>query len=429
MKDYEEDNFTENDVLACLETAGLKYKRGGRYILTQCPNPDHQDKNPSAQIYPDGWCNCHVCGRFHITKVFPELRQSVGARNNDRSRILRNDNTKEMKYTEYEQRDKWLAMPLIPRDHHFKGIPLEVLDGLGWRWLPLENSYYIPYFDATKHYIPFSQKRHLAGERRFSFLINAKPIAYGLWNLDNTKLFLVEGASDSAVLEYCGVPWIAMPSASSGALAIALAGFCDKNGIELIFSGDNDSAGLKLAEALDEAGFGYRVCQPPKEYKDWGEFFEATDAETIQDYCFNELFDEVQPEDDLSRIQAVYPDARLMNIIQDTEPIQQIVHGSETVLEIWQPKYDTESKEREAWLSCSKVKFSTPLIVIEFTKAKHLAGQRFCIERDNVLKYPVSTNGKIDVYRVPMSALNNYSVDSERENVRSTTSAESTILF
>lgn len=31
--EYPDDDFTENEVLACLEAAGLKYKRGGRMIL------------------------------------------------------------------------------------------------------------------------------------------------------------------------------------------------------------------------------------------------------------------------------------------------------------------------------------------------------------------------------------------------------------
>lgn len=226
-----------------------------------------------------------------------------------------------MKYTEYEQREEWLTMPEIPRDHVFKKIPLEVLDGLGWRWLPDMNSYYIPYFDKSKHYVPFSQMRHLTGERRFTFLKEAKPMIYGLWNLDNPKLFLVEGTSDAAVLDYAAVPWIAAPSASSGALVGLLAGFCADNGIELVFAGDNDSAGFKLREALDEAGHGYRVKQAPKIYKDWGDFFEAQGLGAVQEYCFAELIINIEPQSDIDKILEKFPGAKVQKVVGSEENV------------------------------------------------------------------------------------------------------------
>jgi hypothetical protein len=76
------------------------------------------------------------------------------------------------------------------------------------------------------------------------------------------------------VLDYCAVPWIALPSAASGELMKSMATYCKENGIELVYAGDNDDAGNKLREALDSV-MPYRVKQPPTKYKDWGEFFEA----------------------------------------------------------------------------------------------------------------------------------------------------------
>lgn len=314
---YAPDTFTENEVLACLEAAGLKHKRGHRYILTQCPT--HDDKQPSAQIYKDDWfVNCHSgCGRFHITKAFPELRpngQATGVTSGVRHTFRE---VKEVKYQEYELRDYWAGLPVIPREHKFKGIPLDILDSLGWRWEGQMNSYFIPYFDTNKHFIPFAQHRHLQGERRFTFLKDAKPIAYGLWNLDNPKLFLVEGASDAAVLDYAAVPWIAVPSAASNELTKALAHYCDKNAIELVYAGDNDAAGDKVRESLDEAGVGYRVKQPPKIYKDWGDFLEAQGIEAVQEYCFPELEMVEVPETDLERVQKFFPGAKPMRMVDD----------------------------------------------------------------------------------------------------------------
>ena len=190
--------------------------------------------------------------------------------------------------------EQWKVLPLIPRDHQFKTIPLEVLDNLGWRWtsgeLGMGHGYFIPYFNMDQTTIPFAQVRHLSGERRFTFLKDAEPIAYGLWNLDNGKLFLVEGPSDGAALDYCGIPWIAMPSASSTQIASKLAQYAYKQNIEIVYAGDNDEAGEQLREALD-GYISYRVHQPPGDYKDWGDFLVGEGLETVTNYCNEVLFE------------------------------------------------------------------------------------------------------------------------------------------
>lgn len=292
MSDWPEDKFTENDVLIALDKRGLKYKNGSRYITTQCPT--HDDTNPSTQIFKDDWfVNCFSgCGRYHITKAFPELKPDY--REGDQPEITKtNFHMKtEQKYIEFDLLGWWKGLPLIPRDHQFKTIPLEVLDDLGWRWDEPKNSYFIPYFDSLKETIPFGQWRHLEGERRFTFLKDAQPTCYGTWNIaeGNSRIFIVEGASDAAVLEHALVPWVGLPSASSAGLLTKMATYCHENGIELVYAGDNDSAGDKLREALDQVCF-YRTCQPPKPYKDWGDFLVATDVDTVQEYAFRVLFD------------------------------------------------------------------------------------------------------------------------------------------
>lgn len=297
---YESDTFTEQEVISFLQNAGLHYKNGQRYILAQCPT--HDDKNPSVQIYKDDWfVNCHSnCGRYHITKAFPELRKnnpSVNSfvRSQSLSRpVEREAHVTEHKYTQFNLMDEWLKMPLIPRNHVFKGLPLDVLDSLGWRWNESKNSYFIPYFSRSKTTIPFAQWRHLSGERRFTFLKDAKPTLYGTWNLEpNMKIFLVEGTSDFAVLDYCAVPCVAVPSAASGALVKSLAIFCVNNAIQLVYAGDNDAAGDKIREALEES-IPYRLKQPPTKYKDWGEFFEKEGAIIVMEYCDEELYPKVK---------------------------------------------------------------------------------------------------------------------------------------
>lgn len=288
------DDFTENDVLNCLDRAGLKWKDGHRYILSQCPM--HEDKNPSTQIFKNDWfVNCLAgCGRFHITKAFPELMPFKPGKYAKPERRAKAEPA--IQYKEFNLYAEWLNLPPIPRSHEFKGIPLEVLDELGWRYttgeLGMGSGYFIPYFDQTKEDIPFAQVRHLEGDQRFTFLKDARPNIYGAWNLlGNKRLFIVEGASDCATLQHLGIPWVGMPSASSASLIKELGIYAKQAGIRLIYAGDNDEAGDRLREALDEVCY-YRKYQPPKEYKDWGDMFAALGFEKTYDYAAKGLFDE-----------------------------------------------------------------------------------------------------------------------------------------
>lgn len=335
--DFPDDTFTEGDVLAELDRAGLKHKNGHRYILSQCPT--HEDKNPSVQIYKDDWfVNCHSgCGRYHITKAFPSLREQRETNGNSASGANRPHHSRsagttvtQRVYETFDLMEDWKKMPEIPESHEFKGIPVHELNSLGWRWLAEKNAYFIPYFSRSEETIPFAQYRYLSGDVRFRFLKDAKPTMYGTWNLDpsNSPLFLVEGASDAAVLNHVGVPWIAAPSAASGELVKAMAGWCSENGIQLIYAGDNDAAGDKLKDALREV-MAFRSKQPPKQYKDWGDFFVAEGFEKVHDYCVPELgypplFENDPPkEKDDPQVQAVleiFPGAEVLDIVQDVAP-------------------------------------------------------------------------------------------------------------
>lgn len=349
---YEPDNFTENDVLTALDNAGLKHGRGGgRYILSQCPL--HDDKHESAQIYTDDWfVKCHAgCegGRFHITKAFPELRPARGQgvartfRSNERKRSVP---VTERKYTKVDLMEYWKSLPEIPADHYFKNIPIEYLNDLGWRWDAEHQRYFIPYFSRSKTSIPFAQWRNLKGDIRFNFWKDAKPTIYGTWNLwPGEKLFLVEGTSDAAVLEHCAIPWIAAPSAASGELVKQMATWCKENDVELVYAGDNDAAGEKLREALDQVT-SYRVRQPRQPNKDWGDMFEAEGIKSVINWCHVELFPgeevpfpEIEPgyqppeenvasdidattkeeKTDVQKVLDVFPDAKVLEVVGEKE--------------------------------------------------------------------------------------------------------------
>lgn len=87
-----------------------------------------------------------------------------------------------------------------------------------------------------------------------------------------------------------------------------------------------------------------------------------------------------------------------------------------TKLDIWAPRYSdayTATDERVALLAQYKVAQSSPVIIVDFTKAKHLKGQRFCITREAVQRYPLDSNGKIPCYAVPMSAFEGWETSAE----------------
>lgn len=87
-----------------------------------------------------------------------------------------------------------------------------------------------------------------------------------------------------------------------------------------------------------------------------------------------------------------------------------------TVLEIWFPKYSTaytDTQERVALLAQYKVEQASPHIIVEFTKAKHLQGQRYYISREKAMTYPLDTNGKINCYAIPMSAFEQWETSGE----------------
>jgi hypothetical protein len=87
-----------------------------------------------------------------------------------------------------------------------------------------------------------------------------------------------------------------------------------------------------------------------------------------------------------------------------------------TKMEVWAPKYHTEHGDYEVWLHKGKVDHATGTIIVEFTKAKHLKGQRFAVLKSTAQRYPVGTNGKAPMYRVTFSALESWEKPSEVAN-------------
>lgn len=87
----------------------------------------------------------------------------------------------------------------------------------------------------------------------------------------------------------------------------------------------------------------------------------------------------------------------------------------QTKLEIWSPKYSKMHSDGQ-WvvlLAKYKVHHTSPTILVEFTKAKHLLGQRFAIKRATVERQPLTSNGRISCYEVPFDLFEEWQSASE----------------
>lgn len=56
------------------------------------------------------------------------------------------------KYKDFNQMKYWESLPMIPRDHQFKTIPLDILDGMGWRWVAEKIATTYPISICLKEY-------------------------------------------------------------------------------------------------------------------------------------------------------------------------------------------------------------------------------------------------------------------------------------
>lgn len=265
-----------------LERLGCEPKWRGRYWVVKCPK--HADRSPSAQCFPDGWINCMAgCGRFHINtlgnNIVPFKRESEEVRyeREKKEAIKRGDFT-----------DVWLDLDALEDD--VKGIPAKVLNQLGWRKYEGGNGYmpgtFIPYFDVTGKKVPFFQIRHSEeSKRRFTFVKDITPICYGFECLPKMKKYLcfTEGSRDSVILRMCGIPAIALPSASSNKLITGLANYADAHKLKVVAICDRDEAGEMLVKALQTASKAFYDRRTPVG-KDVGDFYAQKGLESVKAY-------------------------------------------------------------------------------------------------------------------------------------------------
>lgn len=92
-----------------------------------------------------------------------------------------------------------------------------------------------------------------------------------------------------------------------------------------------------------------------------------------------------------------------------------------TKIEIWSPRYSDKHKKELAepvvLLAKYKVDSASPWVIVEFTRAKHLLGQRYCIKRSEAQSHKLDSNSKIPCYAIPMSKFEYWTTVEEEKQV------------
>lgn len=257
-----------------LERLGLEPKYRGRYWHIHCPF--HEDRNKSAVCFNDGWICCFAgCPRRHINSLAGrEICTDYSG-----------EATTSVEQPRCDWTDLWLSLDTLQSD--VKGVPRGVLNRLGWRYFPggfgVPEGVFIPYFDADRSRVDFFQVRHPDGsERRFTFAPGCSPTIYGKECIKFAKRYLcfTEGSRDSVILRMCGIPSVALPSASSGTLLKRLARYCAERGTILVAVSDRDEAGDKLLANLTTPYIDMRTPVG----KDVGDFYAEKGLTEVNNY-------------------------------------------------------------------------------------------------------------------------------------------------
>lgn len=236
---------SHDETEAELEKLGLQPVWRGRYWHIHCPF--HDDRNKSAVCFPDNWICCFAgCPRTHLSKIIGRQLQS------DYSKEIEKKPSRENQ----DWTDLWLSLDTLQSS--IKGVPSTVLNKLGWRYFPggfgVPAGTFIPYFNESREQVEFFQVRHAEGsDRRFTFAPGCTPTLYGKECIKYAERYLcfTEGSRDAVILRMCGIPAVALPSASSGHLLRNLGHLMLERGTILVAVSDKDEAGQKLLDNLD----------------------------------------------------------------------------------------------------------------------------------------------------------------------------------
>jgi hypothetical protein len=246
-------NESTDEILRALENLG-PVKREGQGWRTRCPNPGHEDRNPSFFLYPDGSGYCFSkCSRRWKPA---ELAEMLGI--------------------QLPTASLGLTMKQLASA---KAIPEEVLQSFGLRngysgpSLARQPCVDIPYMDESGEVGAVRKRHSLSGNPKFRWRRGDHPTLYGLHRMENIRsagyVVLLEGESDAWTLWFNGFHALGIPGASMWKEQYAsLLG-----GLTIYIWHESDGGGDTLVKAVSLDLPEVRVIEPPHWAKDCSELF------------------------------------------------------------------------------------------------------------------------------------------------------------
>ena len=295
------------------EKIGQQYKKHSGYVTTQCYNlnfHNNGDNNPSLTIYDyDRGYTCYACGESGthswLLKQFGIEDRNYGSYRKTSQRVLSGG-------------EKKASPPPPPKE--YKTYPLEVwydnLDGLppaavtilkakgfdkqtwedvaGFRWhvnsvQGWPTGVFIPYYLDGKMVAARLRGVDETGAR-FLGLPGGESFPYYADSLKGDKAFVCEGESDCLTLNFLGFPAVGIPGSTNAEAIKKMIALAAKSGCKLTVIPDNDEAGAKFLERIQEEAFANFVAVDVlglPGYKDVNDWYVAVGQDVFSNSIVN----------------------------------------------------------------------------------------------------------------------------------------------
>lgn len=329
MKNY--DNFDNWDTLCAQELClmiGQPFKRRRDYCIIRCYNlgaHKHDDQRPSLVVY--GYERGYFCFGCNESGTNSWLLRQYNARdgrsykvNNQQPKPVPQSKKTAVATDEYTARlmTLWMTLPELPDKARTaleaKGFAPDMYEVMGsdslpvmpygsaWRWHTNQvrgwgEGIFIPYMYEGK--MITARLRRLDSDPRFLSMPGNTVWPY---NLDavvrNNRVFVTEGETDCLTLNFSGAPLpaVAIPGATVGTAITKLMETAQNYCTQLVVLPDNDEAGKKFAERLEQLGWDYKVSVKVVQVpfaKDVNEWYQQATHEQVQ--AFYEQFAPAPP--------------------------------------------------------------------------------------------------------------------------------------
>lgn len=314
-----ESTLTAVDVATLI---GQQYVKHGSYVQISCYNVAAHaqgDRKPSLTIYDyNKGYYCYTCGESGnhgwLLKQFgkdnPDYERKAYTQTRSYQKPKKSTPPPNKDYTQYQLDDIYPKLAELPAE------ATEILErkGFGWRVWEKDAGYrwhtneipgwqagiFIPYYFQGK--MVAARLRCLSGNARFKGLPGGESFPYFMDKLDQDIVFVCEGESDTATLNFQGFPAVGVPGSTNTEAIRKIVARAAETGAKLVVIPDTDKAGQDFMNRMRVEAFNKRV--PLDEfvlpgYKDVNEWFCSVGQEifdnTLAKYMNEGLFAPVAP--------------------------------------------------------------------------------------------------------------------------------------